>query len=165
MSTISDAAKSSYDHALANEFIDAYDPLIRFCAYKLGRKDSHDIDGVVADVDEEMLQESVPGFKELVNKLREAVGAEDVEKGRKELQDISFAGDKVELRNAEFVSVMLRVQEATGRLRSKTDGGKGRGMKGWDGVLSVLGEAEGIAKRLLDDHEVSSLSVSRHGSI
>ena len=154
--TIADSAKSSYDNALANEFIDTYDPLIRFCAYKLGRSESHDIEGVARDVDDEMMEESVPGFSGLVEGLRGEIGAEDVEKGRKELQDVSFAGDKIDLRNAEFVQVMLKVQEATRRLQRKADGGKGRGMKGWDSVLSVLGEAEGVSKRLLDDQEASS---------
>ncbi|ORX34986.1 hypothetical protein BD324DRAFT_633498 [Kockovaella imperatae] len=158
--TMGDAAKNSYDHALANEFIDSYDPLIRFCAYKLGRKDSHDIEGVVSDIDDEMMGEAVPEFLNLVSSLREAVGAADLEKGRKELQDVSFAGDKIDLRNAEFVQVMLKVQETLGRLQHKAEGGKGRAMKGWDSVLSVLGDAEGVAKRLLDDHEASGSSTS-----
>ena len=37
-----------------------------------------------------------------------------------------------------------------------------RGMKGWDKVLSVLGEAEGVARKLLDDHEVNLM---RHEAV
>jgi signal recognition particle subunit SRP68 len=155
LTTLSSSAKGSYDQALAVEFIDAYDPLIRFCAYKLGRAESHDIEGVVRDVDEEMMEESIPGYKGLVEGLKGELGAEEVEKGRKELEDVEFGGEKVELRSAEIVGVMLKVQEALGKLKGKEGvKGKGGGMKGWDRVLSVLGEAEGVAKRLLEDHQV-----------
>ena len=148
LSTISDSARDSYDQALAVEFIDSYDPLIRFGAYKLGRSESHDIEGVVGDVDDEMMEEAIPGYGKLVEGLRKEVGAEEVEAGRRDLEDVKFAGEKVPMRSAEIVAVMIRVQEALGRL------GKGKGMKGWDKVLGVLGEAEGVAKRLLDDHSV-----------
>jgi signal recognition particle subunit SRP68 len=152
LTTISNSSKGSYDQALALEFIDAYDPLIRFCAYKLGRSESHNIEGVVGDVDLEMMEEALPGVQGLLEGLKVEIGAEEVEKGRKELDDVKFAGERVELRSAEIVAVMLKVQEALWRLKAKE--GKGS-MKGWDRVLSVLGEAEGVAKRLLDDHEVS----------
>lgn len=160
LSTISEAARDSYDQALAIEFIDQYDPLIRFSAYKLGRSESHDIDGVVKDIDDEMMEEGLPGIGKLVEGLRAETGAAEMEQGRKTLQDIEFAGEKVEMRNAEIVEVMLRVQESLGKLKGKADSGSGRGMKGWDRVLSVLGEAEGVARRLLDDHEVSHRSLS-----
>lgn len=158
LSTISEAARDSYDQALAVEYIDQYDPLIRFSAYKLGRAESHDIDGVVKDIDADMMEESVPGFAKLVEGLRSETGAAEMEQGRKTLQDIEFAGEKVEMRNAEIVDVMLRVQESLGKLKGKADSGSGRGMKGWDKVLSVLGEAEGVARRLVEDHEVHDFS-------
>jgi len=161
LSTLSEAARDSYDQALAVEYIDQYDPLIRFSAYKLGRSESHDIDGVVKDIDSEMMEESVPGFGKLVEGLRGETGAEEMERGRKTLEDVQFAGEKVEMRNAEIVEVMLRVQESLGKLKGKADSGSGRGMKGWDKVLGVLGEAEGVARRLLDDHEVSCRFFSR----
>jgi signal recognition particle subunit SRP68 len=149
LSTLADAARDSFDQALALEFMDAYDPLIRFGAYKLGRAESHDIEGVVSDVDDEMLEEAVPGFAKLVEGLRGETGVEEMEKGRKELEDVQFAGDKVEMRSAEIVGVMLRVQEVLGKM------GKSKGMRGWDRVLGVLGEAEAVARRLLEDHQVS----------
>jgi signal recognition particle subunit SRP68 len=152
LSTLADAARDSYDQALALEFMDAYDPLIRFGAYKLGRAESHDIEGVVGDIDAEMMEEAVPGFGKLLKELRGETGAEEMEKGRKELEDVHFAGEKVEMRRAEIVGVMLRVQEVLGKLS------KGKGMRGWDRVLGVLGEAEGVARRLLEDHEVGSPS-------
>lgn len=155
LSTLAEAARDSYDQALATEFIDTYDPLIRFAAYKLGRQESHDIEGVVKDVDGEMMEEALPGFGKLVEALRGETNVEEMEQGRKKLEDVKFAGDSVELRSAEIVGVMLKVQEALSRVQGRSEGGRGKGMRGWDRVLAVLGEAEAIAKRLVDDHEVS----------
>lgn len=157
LSTLAEAARDSYDQALATEFIDAYDPLIRFAAYKLGRQESHDIEGVVKDIDGEMMEDALPGYGKLVEALRGETNVEEMEKGRKELEDVTFGGDNVELRSAEIVGVMLKVQEALVKVQGRADGGKGKGMRGWDKVLAVLGEAEGIARRLVEDHEVSSV--------
>ncbi len=157
LGTRADAARDSYDQALANEFIDQYDPLIRFCAYKLGRAESHDIEGVVKDIDDEMMEEALPRIGRLVVGLREEIGADQVEAGRRTLENVEFAGEKVELRSAEMVGVMLRVQEALGSVKGKEEGGRGRGMKGWDRVLGILGEAEGVARKLLEDHEASCI--------
>lgn len=164
LETLAGAARDSYDQALATEFIDAYDPLIRFSAYKLGRAESHDIDGVVADIDADMMEEASPGQKKLVDGLRAETGAAELEAGRKTLDEVEFAGDKVEHRNAELVSAMIKVQEALGRLSKAGTSGKatGRGgMKGWDRVLGVLGEAEATARHLLDDHEATATSTLR----
>lgn len=150
LSTLSDAARDSYDQALATEFIDSYDPLIRFSAYKLGRSESHDIQGVVKDVDEDMQEEALPGLGQLVGQLKEELGSAEMEAGRKDLEDVVFAGEKVEMRSAEIVKVMVKVQEVLKRQKQ----GKGKGMRGWDRVLAVLGEAEGVARKLVDDHEV-----------
>lgn len=160
LNTLADAARDSYDQALAVEFMDAYDPLIRFSAYKLGRTESHDIDGVVADIDNDMMEEALPGLAKLVDGLRAETNVAEIEAGRRTLDAVEFAGDKVEFRNAEIVDAMLRVQDALGKLKGKADTGKGRGMKGWDRVLGVLGEAEGVARRLLDDHEASGSSAN-----
>lgn len=156
LNTLADAAKDSYDQALAAEFIDLYDPLIRFSAYKLGRAESHDIEGVVADIDADLMEEALPGLGKLVDSLRAEVGSAEIEAGRRTLDAVEFAGDKVELRNAKIVQAMLRVQEALGKLKGKSDSGKGRGMKGWDRVLGVLGDAEGVARHLVEDHENSA---------
>jgi signal recognition particle subunit SRP68 len=163
LDTLAGAARDSYDQALATEFIDAYDPLIRFSAYKLGRAESHDIEGVVADIDADMMEEASPGLGKLVESLRTETGAAELEAGRRTLEDVEFAGDKVEFRNAELVAAMIKVQEALGRV-NKTGAGKatGRGgMKGWDRVLGVLGDAESVARRLLDDHEATASSTLR----
>lgn len=154
LGTLGSAARDSYDQALATEFADSYDPLIRFSAYKLGNTTSHDIAGVVADIDAEMMEDAVPGFAALNEALRAETNAEEMEAGRKTLEDVKFAGEKVEFRNAELVAAMLKVQDALGRLnKSKGKETRRGGMKGWDRVLHVLGEAEATARHLLDDHE------------
>ncbi|GMK54653.1 hypothetical protein CspeluHIS016_0112390 [Cutaneotrichosporon spelunceum] len=162
LDTLAGAARDSYDQALATEFIDAYDPLIRFSAYKLGRAESHDIDGVVADIDADMMEEASPGLAKLIESLRAETGAAELEAGRRTLADVEFAGDKVEFRNAELVAAMIKVQGALGRLTKGSGKATGRGgMKGWDRVLGVLGEAEGTARHLLDDHEATASSTLR----
>ncbi|WVQ85217.1 hypothetical protein IAT38_007382 [Cryptococcus sp. DSM 104549] len=159
LTTLAEGAKDSYDQALAMEFIDSHDPLIRFCAYKLGRAESHDIEGVMAEIDDEVMEESLPGLGSIVEGLRADIGVEEMEEGRRKLEDVEFAGEKIELRNAEIVGVMVRVQDVLAKLeQGKTKGG--RGMRGWDRVLSVLGEAEAVARRLTEDHEASGSSNS-----
>ncbi|OWZ45835.1 signal recognition particle subunit SRP68 [Cryptococcus neoformans Tu259-1] len=159
LATLVEGAKDSYDEALANEFIDSHDPLIRYCAYKLGRAESHDIEGVMADIEPEVLEEALPGMSQLLESLRTETGVEEMEEGRRKLEDVEFAGEKVELRNAEIVGVMVRVQDALSKLGDGKSKGA-RGMKRWDRVLSVLGEAEGVARKLLEDNEASGASSS-----
>lgn len=151
LDTLASAARDSHDQALAVEFSDAYDPLIRFSAYKLGNAASHDIDAVVADIEPAMREEALPGLSELVSGLREETKAGEMEAGRRTLDEVVFAGQKVEFRSAEIVDAMLRVQDAQARL-AKAQGGKGKGgMAAWDRLLGVLGDAEAVARRLLDD--------------
>ncbi|WVQ92836.1 hypothetical protein IAS59_006653 [Cryptococcus gattii] len=159
LATLAEGAKDSYDEALANEFIDSHDPLIRYCAYKLGRAESHDIEGVMADIEADVLEEALPGMSQLLESLRTETGVEEMEEGRRRLEDVEFAGEKVELRNAEIVGVMVRVQEALSKLGDGKSKGA-RGMKRWDRVLSVLGEAEGVARKLLEDNEANGASSS-----
>ncbi|EKD02253.1 hypothetical protein A1Q2_03400 [Trichosporon asahii var. asahii CBS 8904] len=151
LNTLASAARDSHDQALAVEFSDAYDPLIRFSAYKLGNTSSHDIDAVVSDIEPAMREEALPGLAQLVEGLREETKAGEMEAGRRTLDEVVFAGQKVEFRSAEIVDAMLRVQDAQARL-AKAQGGKGKGgMAAWDRLLGVLGDAEAVARRLLDD--------------
>jgi signal recognition particle subunit SRP68 len=156
LSTLAAGAKDSRDQALANEFIDQYDPLIRFCAYKMGRTESHDIEGVVADFDDEALEETLPGLSDLLKATEAETKVNEKEAGRKQLEDVSFAGDKVEMRNAEIVAVMLKVQAAIASLGEAKDESraKAKSMRRWDTVLATLGDAEVVARRLVEDNEV-----------
>ncbi|OCF43801.1 signal recognition particle subunit SRP68 [Kwoniella heveanensis CBS 569] len=159
LGVLAESAKDSYDEALAHEFIDAQDPLIRYCAYKLGRADSHDIDGVMADITEDVLLEALPIYSKLTEGLKKELGSE-MQEGRKKLEDVTFGGEKVDFRNAELVRVMGKVQDELKRAEGKNGKGKSRGMSGWDRVLAVLGEAEGVARKLVEDHESSRSSTS-----
>ncbi|WRT63535.1 uncharacterized protein IL334_000440 [Kwoniella shivajii] len=168
LSLLNQGSKNSYDEALSNEYIDSHDSLIRYCAYKLGRNDSHDISGVMKDLesgngngddkdgDEDVLEAALPGLKDVLENLKNELGNEEIEKDKKKLNDISFSNEKIEFRNAELVKIMTKVQDVLYRFENK----KGKGMRGWDRVLSVLGEAEGIARKLKDDHEASGSSTS-----
>lgn len=154
LDTLASAARDSHDQALAVEFIDAYDPLIRFSAYKLGNTASHDIDGVVRDIEPAMREEALPGLGELVAGLREETKAGEMEAGRRTLDDVTFAGQRVEFRSAEIVDAMLRVQDAQARLAAKGSKAKGKGkggMAAWDRLLGVLGDAEAVSRRLADE--------------
>ncbi|WWC97187.1 hypothetical protein V866_004066 [Kwoniella sp. B9012] len=161
---LNENSKNSYDEALTNEFIDLKDPLIRFSAYKLGRSESHDITGIVNDLDNDTLQESLPGFDKLVQGLKKELelDSNDIQKDRIKLDDTTFAGEKIEFRNPELVKIMASVQEVLNKFESKKSNKKNNktSLKGWDKVLTVLGEAEVIARRLKDDHEASGSSTS-----
>ncbi|WWC85681.1 uncharacterized protein L201_000547 [Kwoniella dendrophila CBS 6074] len=179
-------SKSSYDEALSLEFIDLKDPLIRYCAYKLGKKDSHDIQSIINDLDDEdtTLKESLPNLNELINNLKKELG-NDVQEDRNKLNDITFGGSsksndnekqKIEFRNAELVKIMSKVQETLNNFKAKSEKAnsnsnsnsqkknKNVSMRGWDKVLSVLGEAESVARRLKDDNEASGSSTSLRSS-
>ena len=149
-------SSDSYDAAVAQEYMDQFDPLIRFSAHRLGRGESHDIDGVVADVDGEMMEETLPGYSTVANSLRGEIGAVDMEGARKDLQGIVWAGEPIQIRNGDLVKVMAKVQIEMAKLQATSGSGSGsesgsKSMRGWDRVLSVLGEAEAVARRLVDE--------------
>ncbi|WWC66940.1 uncharacterized protein I206_100847 [Kwoniella pini CBS 10737] len=164
LNILNENSKNSYDEALSNEFIDLNEPLIRYCAYKLGRSESHDIQGIVNDIEDKTLEEeSLPGFISLSSNLKEEL-SNQMEVDKAKLQPFVFAEQKIEFRNPELVNVIIKVQETLSKFESKRNNNKNRSknvsMKGWDKVLSVLGEAEGIARKLKDDHEASGSSTS-----
>ncbi|KAL7422851.1 signal recognition particle subunit srp68 [Cryptotrichosporon argae] len=163
LGTLAAAAADSYDAALATEFIDAHDARIRYAAYKLGRAESHDIDGVVADVDADMCEDALAGFGALDAALRSETGVDAAEAGRRELDSVAFAGQPVELRHAEMVKAMLRVQAALAQLGDRAADGKSKakGSRGWDKVLAVLGDAEAVARQLLDAEHARGLGSLR----
>ncbi|WVO13525.1 hypothetical protein L204_101146 [Cryptococcus depauperatus] len=159
LSTFAEGAKDSFDQALAAEFIDSHDPFIRYCAYKLGRAESHDIDGVISEIEPEVLEEAITGFNGLIEKLRVELSVKEIEADRKGLADLEFFGEKVELRNAEIVNVMIKVQNVFAKLSNGNTKG-GREIKQWDRVLGVLGEAEAVARKLLEDHDATGAKSS-----
>ena len=127
LAALANSAADPYHQALANEFIDNYDPLIRFSAHKLGREDSHDIDGVVADLDE-MLD---PAIAKMIQSLPHVVDSSP---------QVTFASQTIPVRNPKVTTVMTKISTALAQLS--------KNMASWDRVLSVLGEAEIITKDL-----------------
>jgi signal recognition particle subunit SRP68 len=177
LALLSDNAITSHAQALANQSMDESDPLIRFCAYKMGRKQGDiaggqsEVDAIVADFDDEAFEEGLPGYKKLVTEVKQFIDKRDAVDGgvnKQMLEPIRWAGEAVEIRNAEVVRAMVKVQTALKALQSddakekeeqegvkKTAkmrvGSRGRSMKRWDNVLATLGDAEAVARRQIVD--------------
>ncbi|KAJ9126524.1 hypothetical protein QFC24_001551 [Naganishia onofrii] len=184
LALLSDNAITSHAQALANQSMDESDPLIRFCAYKMGRKQGDvaggqsEVDAIVADFDDEAFEEGLPGYKKLVTEVKQFIDKRDAVDGgvnKQMLEPIRWAGEAVEIRNAEVVRAMVKVQTALKALQSddakekeeqegvkKTAkmrvGSRGRSMKRWDNLLATLGDAEAVARRQIVDDNDSSLA-------
>ncbi|KAJ9094855.1 hypothetical protein QFC19_007784 [Naganishia cerealis] len=184
LALLSDGAITSHAQALANQSMDESDPLIRFCAYKMGRKQGEiasgqsEVDAIVADFDNDAFEEGLPGYKKLVADVKKFIEERDAVEGganRQMLEPIRWAGEAIEIRNAEVVRAMVRAQAALKALQSadakekeeqegvkKTAkmrvGSRGKSMKRWDNVLGTLGDAEAVARRQIVDDNDSSLA-------
>jgi len=146
---LSDEATTSQDRVLADEEMDTTDPLIRFCAYKLGRPQSHDVDGIAGDFDEEAVTEVFPSYPTLVSDVKSEASAAKSASGMTDWDGQLAPG--VQVRHLELVQPMMRAQQAIKKLSDKAKSGKSvKSMKLWDRVLSNLGEAEAIAQKLAD---------------
>ncbi|KAJ9124004.1 hypothetical protein QFC22_000796 [Naganishia vaughanmartiniae] len=184
LALLSDNAITSHAQALANQAMDESDPLIRFCAYKMGRKQGDisggqsEVDAIVADFDDEAFEEGLSSYKKLVTEVKQFIDKRDAVAGgvnKQMLESVRWAGEAVEIRNAEVVRAMVKVQTALKALQSddakekeeqegvkKTAkmrvGSRGRSMKRWDNVLATLGDAEAVARRQIVDDNDSSLA-------
>lgn len=183
LALLSETAITSHAQALANQAMDETDPLIRFCAYKQGRKQSQvtaggqsEVDAIVADFDDEALEEGLPGYGKLVEEVTRQIERRDSAEGgvaKKMLEPISWAGETIEIRNAEVVRAMVKVQAALNALQTEQAkereqqegvkkvakmraGSRGKAMKRWDAALAALGDAEVIARRQIAN-EVSRI--------
>jgi signal recognition particle subunit SRP68 len=152
---LSDEATTSQERVLADEEMDLSDPLIRFCAYKLGRPESHDVEGVASDFDDDAVTELFPSYPSLVQDVKaEALVAKSAS-GMTDWDGQLAPG--VQVRHLELVQPMMRAQQAIKELSDKAKSGKSiKSMKLWDRVLSNLGEAEAIAQRLADAEQVGA---------
>lgn len=178
LSLLSENAITSHAQALANQAMDEADPLIRFCAYKQGRKQAQvtaggqsEVDAIVADFDDDALEEGLPGYGKLVKEVTQQIEQRDSAEGgvaKKMLEPIAWAGETIEIRNAEVVRAMVKAQAALNALQSAQArekeeqegvkkvakmwaGSRGKAMKRWDAALAALGEAEVIARRQIVD--------------
>lgn len=157
------AATNSRAQALAVAFADEIGPEIRYCAHELHRDKAYDIDAVVADVAPKHRSALVQDCDAMLTRLKEESGAVGQERGK--LRELSWEGEPVPIRNPELVDVLLKVQDAQGRLTEAEDSagenkraGKGarskRGVASYDAILLALSEAEEVARKLMESQKV-----------
>ncbi|TFY69211.1 hypothetical protein EVJ58_g542 [Rhodofomes roseus] len=166
-------AATSRDQALATAFADEIGPEIRHCAHEMRRPNSYDVDAIVADVAPKHRNQLVEGCDKLLASLGKE--AESAAHGRHKLETLMWEDEPVPVRNPELVDVLLRVQEAEKRLKEagkleaqqeaaaggKKQGraGKGtrskRGVAAYDAILSTLSDAEEVARKLVEAHQLT----------
>ncbi len=150
---LSEEATTSQGRVLADEEMDVTDPLIRFCAYKLGRPESHDVDGIARDFVDEAIAEQYAPFPTLVADVKSEASVAKSTSGMTDWDGQLAPGVKV--RHLELVQPMMRAQSAMRELAEKAKSGRSvKSMKLWDRVLTNLGEAEVIAQRLAEADQV-----------
>jgi len=154
-------ASTSRDQALATAAMDEIAPEIRYCAHELGREKAYDIDGVVAEHAPKHLEILVPGHASLLAALAEqAKSAGTTAAARKLLQPVTWEGTAVPIRNPELVDVFIRIQEAEAKLDDDT--GRDKSSRGkvakFDAVLLALSDAEDVARKLLEAHQLTGTS-------
>lgn len=139
---------TSRDQALATVFADQIGPEIRHCAHELGHAKAYDVDGIVSDLGPKHRNDLVENCSALLQKLRADSGKGE---NKKQLKDLTWEGQPVQIRNPELVDALLRVQEAETRLNaSKQSKSSKKGIAAYDAVLLTLSDASDLAKKLAD---------------
>lgn len=169
LAKLATTAGSATEEALANEALDEIEPMLRFCAYRLGKDTSTGVASIAQEVAAEVLPRLVPTWDALRSRLDE-----QGQQSKKESVDIRWRGEAIPIRNAELVSAAAKVQDALAGLRadqatseranSTAEGKKpasdkkeilgSRRMGTFDKALLVLGEAEATAAQLVEDNKV-----------
>ncbi|KAJ7151623.1 hypothetical protein C8R46DRAFT_1229155 [Mycena filopes] len=162
-------AETSKEQALAAVFADDVGPEIRYCAHELGRAKAYDIDGIVAELAGKHRNEMVEGCDAILKKLKaEAEGAGAGSSSRKRLAELSWEGAPVPVRNPELVDVLLKVQEAETRLEqggdSKKSSSSKKGVAAYDAILLALSDAEEVARKLVEAHQLSGSTSTGGGT-
>ncbi|BGP50455.1 signal recognition particle subunit srp68 [Rhodotorula kratochvilovae] len=172
---LAETAPSATDEALANEVMDEVEPMLRFCAYRLGRDTASGVAAISEEVAAKEMGALVPGWEELSARLGTEGAAE-----KRESVEIRWRGEVVPVRNAELVGPALKVQEALASLREdearSKKGGEGaqgkkkaveaggakkeilgaRRMGTYDKALLVLSDAEAVAHQLVEDNQIAA---------
>lgn len=178
LTTLSRGAETANLEALTNEVIDEVEPMLRFCAYSL----QLDVSKGVGELVEEVMKKEesgklVEGYGELAKELEKEGKSE-----KRESVELVWRGREIPVRSAELVGVVLKVQQAIKSLEADKDVGasgststekKGKGgrkdlmgarrMGTYDKALTTLGEAEDVARQLVEDNKVRLRQV-RHNT-
>lgn len=140
------------DEATALSWIDdEVDPRVRFCAYKLGRREAHDVEGIVVEFADDLPELLTDLEAQDVYGSLEAWAGESASSKPKASQ-VVWLGREVEFRNADVVGVMKEVEVALGKLAVYEQGAtttsaaaappkKGGKIKAFDKALVALGNA------------------------
>ena len=167
---LAERAETSRGQALAILFADEIGPEIRYCAHALGRDKAYDIDTIVKEVAGRHRGDIVEGYDGLIKTFRGERAAGSAH-DKKQLETLMWEGQPVPVRNPELVDVLLKVQEAEGKIAVPRDGtvddkgknkGKGLGSKkgvaAYDAILLALSDAEDVARKLLEAQQVCWLT-------
>lgn len=168
---LAERAETSRDQALATLFADEIGPEIRYCAHELGRARAYDVDAIVKELAGGHRGDIIEGYDGLIKTFRgERAGAGSAH-DKKTLETLAWEGRPVPVRNPELVDVLLKVQEAEGKLavprdtrntgtaddqgkkKGKSLGSK-KGVAAYDAVLLALSDAEDVARKLLEAQQV-----------
>ncbi|KAG6854069.1 hypothetical protein C0991_010816 [Blastosporella zonata] len=157
LDVLADKAATSKSQALYVLFGDQIAPEIRYCAHEMGRAKAYDVDGIVGEVSGARREELVPGCDALLADLGKDAGVE----GRKRLGELIWEGKPVPVRNPELVDVLLKVQEAEGRLDGeKKEKSSKKGVAAYDSILLALSDAEEVARKLVEAQQLSGSTSS-----
>lgn len=171
LDALAERAETSRDQALATLFADEIGPEIRYCAHELGREKAYDIDAIVKELAGRHRGDIVVGYDGLIKTFREERAGAGSARDQKMLERLMWEGQPIPVRNPELVDVLLKIQEAEGKLAVPRDTGdagavddkgkkKGKGLgskKGvaaYDAVLLALSDAEDVARKLLEAQQV-----------
>ncbi|TKA52104.1 hypothetical protein B0A53_04764 [Rhodotorula sp. CCFEE 5036] len=172
LAKLASTAGSATEEALANETLDEVEPMLRFCAYRLGKDTSTGVSTIAGQVAETEISSLVPSWDELRQRLDEAG-----QTSKKETVDIVWRGQEIPIRNAELVTAAAKVQSVLDSLRTDeaassyskgsavAEGKKpatskkeilgSRRMGTFDKALLVLSEAEATAAQLVEDNKIA----------
>ncbi|BGP18641.1 hypothetical protein JCM10213_004191 [Rhodosporidiobolus nylandii] len=172
LAKLASTAETATEEALANEMADEVEPMLRFCAYRLGKDTAAGVGAIAKEVASQALPQLAPGWAMLAAKLEEE-GA----KSQKETVEVRWRGEQIPVRNAELVGVAVKVREALESLEKDqavgTKGGEGsagkqrvqggakkevlgaRRMGTYDKALLVLSDAEAVASQLIEDNKIA----------
>ncbi|GAA5926239.1 uncharacterized protein JCM15063_000223 [Sporobolomyces koalae] len=163
-------APTATDEALVSEMMDDVEPMLRFCAYKLGKDTSQGIEVIAKDVAKDLVPSAINGWNDLQARL-EQEGAPE----QREVIEVRWRGEIVPVRNVELVDVAGNVQKVLASLErdgsSSRKGGQGsvgkrkangdrevfgaKRMGTYDKALLVLSEAEQVATQLVEDNRIA----------
>jgi signal recognition particle subunit SRP68 len=159
-------ATSSRDQALASLLIDEISPEIRYCAYQLGNKKAHDVDGIVGELAAIHKDKLVEDCDNIL-----AVFGEETARGvqgspKQKLDTLTWEGKPVPVRNPELVDALLKVQEAEARLTAAKKSSEDKVHSGtnttkrsvgvYDTVLSALSDSEQVARKQVETQQVGT---------